>query len=243
MKKLNLYIANSRVGLDRGIGKRTCKNRSVIDYFISSSSLFPFIQEFDINDFNPILSDIHNSIHISLKTCLQKQNTKHTTATQQTKSVKWNDNKRDDFVNMVHNQHNELTSILGDLENIQLNNECSQQDINNIMNKILEVFETSGKEVFTSKNKRNIFKQDSKPWYTNKCYEYRKKIHRARKTYNLHKNEPNRLHMIQCSKQYKQITNKAYNNYQFRLENELRTTSKTNSKEFWKILNSFLEEK
>jgi ribosomal protein L18E len=47
--------------------------------------------------------------------------------------------------------------------------------------------------------------------------------------------------MIQCSKQYKQITNKAYNNYQFRLENELRTTSKINSKEFWKILNSFLK--
>jgi hypothetical protein len=39
-----LYIAHSRVGLDRGIGKRTCKNRSVIDYFISSSSLFSFIQ-------------------------------------------------------------------------------------------------------------------------------------------------------------------------------------------------------
>ena len=120
MKKHNLYIANTRVGLDRGIGKRTCKNRSVIDYLISSSNLFPFIQEFDINDFNPILSDIHNSVHISLKTCLQKQNTK---------SVKWNDNKRDDFVNMVHNQHNELTSILDDLENIHLNNEGSQQDI------------------------------------------------------------------------------------------------------------------
>jgi hypothetical protein len=109
------------------------------------------------------------------------------------------------------------------------------------MNNILEVFETSGKVVFTSKNKRNIFKQDSKPWYTNKCYEYRKKNHRARKTYNLHKNEPNGLQMIQCRKQYKQITNKAYNNYQFRLENELRTRSKTNSKEFWKILNSFLK--
>ena len=120
MKKHNLYIANSRVGLDRGIGKITCKNRSVIDYFISLQVYFLFIQEFDINDFNPILSDIHNSVHISLKTCLQKQNTK---------SVKWNDNKRDDFVNMVHNQHNELTSILDDLENIHLNNEGSQQDI------------------------------------------------------------------------------------------------------------------
>jgi hypothetical protein len=30
---------------------------------------------------------------------------------------------------MVHNQHSELTSILGDLENIQLNNEGSQQDL------------------------------------------------------------------------------------------------------------------
>ena len=47
--------------------------------------------------------------------------------------------------------------------------------------------------------------------------------------------------MIQCSKQYEQITNKAYNDYQFRLENEPMATSKTNSKEFWKILNSFLK--
>jgi hypothetical protein len=70
LKKHNLFIANSRVGLDRGIGKITCKNRSVIDYFISLQVYFLFIQEFDINDFNPILSDIHNSIHISLKTCL-----------------------------------------------------------------------------------------------------------------------------------------------------------------------------
>ena len=168
-----MYIANFRVGLDRGIGKRTCKNKSFIDYFMSSSSLFPFIQEFDINYFNPNLSDIHNSIHISLKVCLQKQNTKHTTATQQTKSIKWNASKCDDFVNLVHYQHNGLTTILDDLENIQINNECSQHDINNIMNNILEVFETSGKEVFTSKNKRNILKQGSKPWYTNKCYEYR----------------------------------------------------------------------
>jgi hypothetical protein len=140
-----LYIANSRIGLDRGIGKRTCKNRSVIDYFISFSSLFPFKQKFDINDYNLVLSDIHNSMHISLKNLLTKKNTKHTTATQQTKSVKWNDSKRDDFVNMVHIQHNELTSILGDLENIQLNNECSQQDINNIMNKFWKCLKQVGK--------------------------------------------------------------------------------------------------
>jgi hypothetical protein len=46
---------------------------------------------------------------------------------------------------MVHIQHNELTSILGDLENIQLNNECSQQDINNIMNKFWKCLKQVGK--------------------------------------------------------------------------------------------------
>jgi uncharacterized protein YukJ len=59
---------------------------------------------------------------------------------------------------------------------MQLNKEGSQQDINNIMNKILEVFETSGKEVFTSKNKRNIFKQDSKPYLYHFLYLKKNKI-------------------------------------------------------------------
>jgi hypothetical protein len=49
--------------------------------------------------------------------------------------------------------------------------------------------------------------------------------------------------LVSNTKQNKQITNKAYNNYQFKLENERRTTSKTNSKEFWNILNSFLKKK
>jgi hypothetical protein len=91
------------------------------------------------------------------------------------------------------------------------------------MNNILEVVETSGKEVFTSKNKRNIFKEDSKPWYTHTCYEYRNKFHRARKTYNLQKNEPNRHLMIQCNKQYtQQITNTTIINLDLKMNLGLR---------------------
>ena len=56
-KKLNIYIANSRIGLDKGIGKRTCNNTSVIDYFLMSSKLFSLVKEFEIQDFDPLLSD------------------------------------------------------------------------------------------------------------------------------------------------------------------------------------------
>jgi hypothetical protein len=48
---------------------------------------------------------------------------------------------------------------------------------------------------------------------------------------------------ISSGKQYKQTTNKAYNDYQLQLENKLRNTSKYNGKDFWKILNRFAKNK
>ena len=45
--------------------------------------------------------------------------------------------------------------------------------------------------------------------------------------------------MKQIIKKYKQITNKAYNDYQFNIESKIRNTAHTNGKEFWKILNNF----
>ena len=36
----NLYIGNGRLGKDKFIGKTTCKNSTVIDYFILSSNVF-----------------------------------------------------------------------------------------------------------------------------------------------------------------------------------------------------------
>ena len=60
-------VANSRIGSDLGVGKKTCKDCSVVDYLIVSSHLFQVISDFNILDFNPITSDVHNIIHFSLK--------------------------------------------------------------------------------------------------------------------------------------------------------------------------------
>ena len=92
-KKLNIYIANSRIGLDKGIGKRTCKNTSVIDYFMMSSKLFSLVKEFEIQDFDPLLADVHNPIHITLQSSVTPNINNSNTSQHRTKT-QWFDNKR-----------------------------------------------------------------------------------------------------------------------------------------------------
>ena len=66
-KNNNIYIANGRVGNDKNIGKVTSKeSNSTVDYFIIASELFPFITEFGIIDFDPLFSDIHCRIYVSI---------------------------------------------------------------------------------------------------------------------------------------------------------------------------------
>ena len=50
-KKTNIYIANSRVDDDKGVGSKTCKDTSVVDCLVMSSQLFPLIKEFTIDVF------------------------------------------------------------------------------------------------------------------------------------------------------------------------------------------------
>ena len=61
----NVYIGNGRKGKDKFIWKQTCKNSTVIDYFILSSNVFQFVNEFEVMNFDPMLSDVHSPIHIS----------------------------------------------------------------------------------------------------------------------------------------------------------------------------------
>ena len=55
----NLQIVNGRVGKDKGLGKYTTKNDSVLDYMLAPPALFNEIYDFEILEFNPILSDVH----------------------------------------------------------------------------------------------------------------------------------------------------------------------------------------
>ena len=69
-KNHNLLIANDRVGYDRHIGNFTTKEKSTIDYALSSPNLLKNITYCEIDTFDPLFSDIHKGIDFSLKFAL-----------------------------------------------------------------------------------------------------------------------------------------------------------------------------
>ncbi|CAC5399374.1 unnamed protein product [Mytilus coruscus] len=237
-KKMNMYIANSRIGVDKGVGKTTCKNTSVVDYLLLSSKLFTLVKEFEIQQVDPLLSDVHSAIHITLKSQSVSHENNSVTS-YQTSKTRWHDNKRNQFVNTVHNKKEQLSAILNDLHNLHSSDHCTQHEIDTVVDNIGEILVSSANDTFVKNRGTTTQRTNKKPWYTKKCYDARKKFHKARKQYSLHKNETNHKKLLDFSKQYKQITNKAYNDYQFNLESKIRNTSKINGREFWKILNNF----
>ncbi|CAC5388131.1 unnamed protein product [Mytilus coruscus] len=181
-KKLNVYIANSRLGSDIGIGCTTCKNVSVIDYLLLTSELLSLVDEFEILDFVPLFSDVHNAIHIIFKSVLSHNEITHDTS-QNSTSIKWNNNNRNEFVNTFHNSQDQLINIMNDLENIYTRDVCTQQDIDNVTGEINELFQNTAKTTLSKMYYKSRKKPNSKPWYTNKCLSSRKKFHKARKRY------------------------------------------------------------
>ena len=66
-KSLYMFIVNGRMGNDAQVDRPTCKNVSVVDYFIRTPRLFSIIVNFAVEDFNPMLSDVHNAVRLTLR--------------------------------------------------------------------------------------------------------------------------------------------------------------------------------
>ncbi|CAG2202403.1 unnamed protein product [Mytilus edulis] len=67
-KNLDLYIVNGRISNDQLVGAVTTSKNTLIDYAIVSPMLFKCISYFNIENFDPILSDIHCPVVIHFDT-------------------------------------------------------------------------------------------------------------------------------------------------------------------------------
>ena len=63
-------------------------------------------------------------------------------------------------------------------------------------------------------------------------------FHKAKNAHYHVKSDETRLKLKKCSKEYKAAINKAYTDYTFQAENNLRNAANTEPKELWKILNN-----
>ena len=62
-----MFIVNGRMGNDAQVDRPTCKNVSVVDYFICTPNQFSPIVNFEVDGFNPLLSDVHNAARLTLR--------------------------------------------------------------------------------------------------------------------------------------------------------------------------------
>jgi phenylalanyl-tRNA synthetase alpha subunit len=109
--------------------------------------------------------------------------------------------------------------------------------INEVVDKICDLFKCTARRVFPTKN--SPCNKSDKPWFNKSCLQKRKKFHTAKYSYRFVKNKENCDAMKKTCNEFKQEMNKSYKNHQQKLEYELRKTSKQDSKTFWKILNRF----
>ena len=66
-KNNDMIILNGRLGSDKGIGKVTSKECSVVDYAIASPLMLPYFRKCEILDFDPIYSDVHCAVSFSIE--------------------------------------------------------------------------------------------------------------------------------------------------------------------------------
>jgi hypothetical protein len=157
-KDNDLFIINGRIGNDKGIGKLTCNNSSVVDYVISSVDFFKHIVNFSINEFSKLFSDVHSPISLSLK-CENKdeimvtENVSNNAEAYREKPKKWDETYKVDFVNNidVDSMHN----LEIQLENLSIEN-VVQFDIDTLVDKLGEIFVSSAKETFGIASKPTI---------------------------------------------------------------------------------------
>ena len=65
-RSFNINIANGRLESDKFLVRKTCKASTVVDYAVLSPLLFTLVEGFKILPFDPMMSDAHCGIFISL---------------------------------------------------------------------------------------------------------------------------------------------------------------------------------
>ena len=57
----DVFIMNRRIGNDKNVGKNTSHDKTLIDYAIGSAEMLCKCQNLEVNDFNPLFSDVQNA--------------------------------------------------------------------------------------------------------------------------------------------------------------------------------------
>ena len=173
----NSLILNGRIGDNAQDSMFTCKDKSTIDYFLSTPSLFDIVTNLKVLEFNPLFSDVHCTVSVSIgitdtiQPCEVKKKT-----TVEEKSNLWDSEKSNIF---VQNFYSKALSEIGDMLSALANKETIKpEDIEFIVNDIGKLFSDTAEISFGKKRISNDKKtKNIKQWFNAECRRARNQYH------------------------------------------------------------------
>lgn len=239
-KTVDLFILNGRI-FDRDKSSNfTCKGCSTVDYFLSTANLFSAMTFLEVLEFSNLVSDVHCPVALDIQTKYALPSYKPDYCkSDNIKTKLWNNDNSSQFeanIDFIH-----LSEILSKLSIFCEQNEIEQIEMDDIVADIGCLFENGAKKTFGCIKQKSDLNQPvnkKKPWFNTECRNARNQYHNARKFYNKNKSEETKLYFKRISKDYKKtLLLNAKRFKQSRIE-KLRRLKTSNSKEYWKILNS-----
>ena len=164
------------MGQDRGVGKFTTTNNSVIDYTVASPELFPEIEDFKILEFNRFMSDVHNPMTFSLTSNTSEP--KSNSLEQKVTKIKWDGTKNDAYLNNI--DESEVEELLRLLEKFKPSANSNEAEIEIFLQKTNNILESAKTKTFPPKT---FFVSNAKKrsWYDKELTLAKNKFHSARK--------------------------------------------------------------
>lgn len=179
-KSLDLYIVNGRISNDQLVGAVTTSKNTLIDYAIVSPMLFKCISYFNIENFDPILSDIHCPvvIHFDTSVILESVDTlSHDDNSNVVYKSKWKNNNANVFLENLNDEN--IHDLVEKLENLDVNN-INVETVNNVILNCNSIIKNAADKAdmiveFKPKNSRpGVRSKKCKPYFNQDCYLKRK---------------------------------------------------------------------
>ena len=238
-----LCIINGRIGADKNQGEVTCAGASTVDYMICTPDLLQNIKGFNVGTFDPLLSDKHSPINISINLDSNSHvSTPTTTDNNDTDKCfikcKWDDSKKTEFQSCF--DESKITSLYQTLSSVDLRN-VSQDFMNTTTKALNEVFmepaKATGmcKEQKPSNNRKK--RRFNKPWFNNECKISKNNYKHFKKSLHKPPNTAEKDTLKNMAKAHRKLLRKEKRKFEKELNAKIRNLRSTDPGKYWNIIN------
>ena len=243
-QNLDLRIVNGRFGLDSALA--TCKDTSVIDYFAISPELFSCTLDMKVKSFNPLFSDVHNTIelhvHPSFLVCNNNDNNMNPDPHDNFVKCRfvWSNDKKTDFIQKLDSDL--LSGLENELDKMLDEKVFDKVTINDINGRLCELFTKSasecnmGRELNSMNKNINKKKASNKNWFDKSCKSDRNEFNSAKNKLRYCKSKHNLDVLRHTGRAYKRSIRNAVRKYERNFNKKLRSLKTGNPREFWKLI-------